>query len=60
MGRLTLENEFLKRGLQNSISQASRNGKSSHGGDASSEYINELKNYGFKTSMTRTGPSHEE
>jgi transposase len=29
VGRLTLENEFLKRGLQNSLSQAQRNGKSS-------------------------------
>ena len=36
VGRLTLENEFLKRGLQNSISQSRRNGKSSRGGDASS------------------------
>jgi len=36
VGRLTLENEFLKKGLQNSLSQASRNGKSSRGGDASS------------------------
>jgi transposase-like protein len=29
VGRLTLENEFLKRGLQNSLSQYQRNGKSS-------------------------------
>jgi transposase-like protein len=36
VGRLTLENEFLKRGLQHSISQSRRNGKSSRGGDASS------------------------
>jgi len=36
VGRLTLENEFLKRGLKNSLSQSSRNGKSSHSGDASS------------------------
>jgi len=35
VGRLTLENEFLKRGLQNSLSQAGRNGKSSGGGDSS-------------------------
>ena len=34
--RLTLENEFLKKGLQNSLSQSRRNGKSLHGGDASS------------------------
>jgi len=34
VGRLTLENEFLKRGLQNSISQAGRNGKSSRGGNS--------------------------
>jgi transposase len=33
VGRLTLENEFLKRGLQNSLSQAGRNGRRSHGGD---------------------------
>ena len=37
VGRLTLENEFLKRGLQSSLSQVQRNGKSSRGGDASSE-----------------------
>src|SRR4030043_1575757 len=29
VGRLTLENEFLKRGLQNSLSQSERNGRSS-------------------------------
>ena len=29
VGRLTLENEFLKRGLQNSLNQYQRNGKSS-------------------------------
>ena len=29
VGRLTLENEFLKRGLQHSLSQSQRNGKSS-------------------------------
>lgn len=27
VGRLTLENEFLKKGLQNSLSQSQRNGK---------------------------------
>ena len=36
VGRLTLENEFLKRGLQNSISQFGTRGKSSRGGDTSS------------------------
>ena len=36
VGRLTLENEFLKKGLQNSLSQLVRNGKSSAGGDTSS------------------------
>jgi len=36
VGKLTLENEFLKRGLQHSLSQSQRNGKSSRGGDASS------------------------
>lgn len=36
VGRLTLENEFLKRGLQNSLRHSTRNGKSLHGGDASS------------------------
>jgi len=35
VGKLTLENEFLKKGLQNSLSQADRNGKSSGGGDSS-------------------------
>lgn len=29
VGRLTLENEFLKKGLQNRVSQPQRNGKSS-------------------------------
>ena len=36
VGRLTLENEFLKRGLQNSLSRHQRNGKSSPGGSTSS------------------------
>ena len=36
VGRLTLENEFLKRGLQNSLSQSERNGKSSANGSTSS------------------------
>ena len=36
VGRLTLKNEFLKRGLQNSLSQYQRNGKSSLGGSTSS------------------------
>jgi len=36
VGRLTLENEFLKRGLQNSLSQYQRSGKSSPGGTTSS------------------------
>jgi len=36
VGRLTLENEFLKKGLQNSLSQSARNGKSSADGNASS------------------------
>jgi transposase-like protein len=31
VGKLTLENEFLKRGLQHSLSQPQRNGKSSPG-----------------------------
>ena len=31
VGKLTLENEFLKRGLQSSLSQFQRNGKSSPG-----------------------------
>jgi hypothetical protein len=36
VGKLTLENEFLKKGLQNSISQFQRNGKSSfHSGTSS-------------------------
>ncbi len=33
VGRLTLENEFLKRGLQHSLSQSQRNGKSSRAGN---------------------------
>jgi len=36
VGKLTLENEFLKRGLQHSLSQSQRNGKSSRGGNISS------------------------
>lgn len=36
VGKLTLENEFLKRGLQNSISQSQRNGKPSRGGNTCS------------------------
>ena len=36
VGRLTLENEFLKKGLEHSLSQSERNGKSSAGGSASS------------------------
>jgi transposase len=36
VGRLTLENEFLKKGLQHSISQSRGNGKSSRGGNTSS------------------------
>jgi transposase len=36
VGRLTLENEFLKRGLQNSLSQSRRNGKALRAGGASS------------------------
>ena len=35
VGRLTLENEFLKKGLQHSLSQSQRNGKSSGYGDVS-------------------------
>lgn len=36
VGRLTLENEFLKKGLQNSLSQYARSGRSSPGGGTSS------------------------
>lgn len=36
VGKLTLENEFLKKGLQNSLSQSERNGKSSANGNTSS------------------------
>ena len=35
VGKLTLENEFLKRGLQHSLSQSQRNGKLSGYGDVS-------------------------
>jgi transposase len=35
VGKLTLENEFLKKGLQNSLAQAERNGRLSHDGDGS-------------------------
>jgi len=36
VGRLTLENEFLKRGLYHSLNQSVRNGKSSAGSNTSS------------------------
>src|SRR5208283_3188711 len=36
VGRLTLENEFLKKGLWSSLNQVNRNGKSLRNGDASS------------------------
>ena len=36
VGRLTLENEFLKKGLQNSLSRSKKNGKSSTNGSGSS------------------------
>jgi transposase-like protein len=37
VGKLTLENEFLKKGLQHSLNQSQRNGKSSVGSSISSE-----------------------
>ena len=37
VGKLTLENEFLKRGLQNSLRQSQRNGRPSASGGNSSE-----------------------
>ena len=36
VGRLTLENDFLKKGLEHSLSQSERNGKSSAAGNTSS------------------------
>jgi transposase-like protein len=36
VGKLTLENEFLKKGLQYSLNQSQRNGISSRGGSISS------------------------
>ena len=36
VGRLTLENELLKKGLEHSLSQSERNGKSSSSGGTSS------------------------
>jgi transposase len=36
VGKLTLENEFLKKGLENSLSQSRRNGKSSNNSSLSS------------------------
>lgn len=42
VGRLTLENEFLKKGLQSSLNyQSGRNGKSSANGRASSAVFSE-------------------
>ena len=40
VGKLTLENEFLKKGLQNSLSQSARNGRSSAGEKPSSAASN--------------------
>jgi transposase len=40
VGKLTLENEFLKRGLQHSLSLSRRNGKSSGYGDVSASPSN--------------------
>ena len=40
VGRLTLENEFLKRGLQNSLRRSQRNGRLSQDGDVSSAVCN--------------------
>jgi len=40
VGKLTLENEFLKKGLQHSLSQYQRNGKSSPGSSISSDLSN--------------------
>jgi transposase-like protein len=37
VGRLTLENEFLKKGLQHNLNQPRRNGNSSANGSVSSE-----------------------
>jgi transposase len=37
VGKLTLENEFLKKGLQHSISRSQRNEKSSNGSNTSSK-----------------------
>ena len=39
-GRLTLENEFLKKGLHNSLSRFQRNGSLSQEGDVSSPVCN--------------------
>jgi hypothetical protein len=41
VGKLTLENEFLKKGLQHSLSQSQRNGKSSPGSSTSSGIFSE-------------------
>jgi transposase-like protein len=41
VGKITLENDFLKRGLQNSISQSQRNGRPSCGGSTCSEVSGE-------------------
>jgi transposase len=40
VGKLTLENEFLKKGLQYNLSQSKRNGKSSAGSSLSSDLLN--------------------
>ena len=37
VGKLTLENEFLKKGLQHSLNRSQRNGRSSNGSNTSSK-----------------------
>jgi len=50
-GKLTLENDFLKRGLQNSISQSQRNGRPSHGGHICSEVSGENESLFIQSNM---------
>jgi transposase InsO family protein len=52
VGRLTLENEFLKKGLQRSLSQYQRNGKPSAGGNTLSA-ASQLKREGWLVNHER-------
>ena len=64
LGKLTLENEFLKKALQMALRERDPLSGCIHHSDqgvqyASSEYVNELKRYHFQISMSRKGNPYE-